>query len=60
MTDAQQNQGDAILAVIIGCTIYIAGVYALYEWFLAFRKWFAALKDVNVEDSEAKITDLVL
>lgn len=60
LTDAQQNQGDAILAVIIGCTIYIAGVYALYEWFLAFRKWFAALKDVDVEETEAKITDLVL
>lgn len=54
LTADQQSQGDAILAIIISCTIYIGGIYALYEWIIATRKWFYALAQVDMGSLEEK------
>jgi len=56
LTTDQQSQGDAILAIIISCTIYIGGIYALYEWIIATRKWFYALAQVDMGSLEEKGT----
>jgi len=48
----EQDQGDAILALIIGGTIYVASVYALYEWWGCFSDWFASLAFLEMEEGE--------
>ncbi|EJK59892.1 hypothetical protein THAOC_19833 [Thalassiosira oceanica] len=45
LTTDQQSQGDAIL-----------GIYALYEWIIATRKWFYALAQVDMGSLEEKGT----
>lgn len=44
------------IAIIISCTIYIGGIYALYEWIIATRKWFYALAQVDMGSLEEKGT----
>lgn len=53
LSDEQQGRGDAILAIIIGVTIYLASAYALYEWIIEFRAWYVGLADsIEVECPE--------
>jgi len=61
LSQKQQDEGDAILAIIIGATIYIAAAYALYEWFFAFRDWFTSLAKLQVTEGEkTKTGDIFL
>jgi len=48
----EQDQGDAILALIIGGTIYVAAVYAIYEWWGCFSEWFSSLAFLEMEEGE--------
>lgn len=53
LADDQQAKGDSILAIIIGVTIYLAAIYALYEWYVAAREWWAGLaQGIEVECPE--------
>jgi len=53
LSDEQQGRGDAILAIIIGVTIYLASAYALYEWVIEFKAWYCGLGDsIEVECPE--------
>jgi len=56
----EQDQGDAILALIIGGTIYVAAVYALYEWWGAFVNWFSSLADVQMDEEKEGVGNILL
>jgi len=56
----QQDQGDAILALIIGGTIYVAAVYALYEWWGAFSEWFSSLAAVQMDEEKEGVGNILL
>ena len=43
LNEDQSDKGDGILAVIICCTIYIAGATALYEWLTTGYAWYTGL-----------------
>jgi len=56
----EQDQGDAILALIIGGTIYFAAVYALYEWWGSFSVWFSSLSSVQMEEEKEGVGNILL
>jgi len=60
LSPEQSSQGDAILAIVICCTIYLAGLYALYEWFIALRKWWSDLAKVDMEEDKGGAADILL
>lgn len=60
LSPAQSNQGDAVLAITICCTIYLAGFYALYEWSVALRKWWSDLAKVDMEEERGGAADILL
>jgi len=41
----KQEYVDAICGIIIAASIYLASIYALYEWINSFRNWFKSLGD---------------
>lgn len=43
LTPDEQVFVDAICGIIIGASIYLASIYALYEWITAFWRWFTSL-----------------
>jgi Co/Zn/Cd efflux system component len=58
LNEDQQSLGDAWLAVIIGITIYLAAIYAVYEWYFASREWWVGLAqgiEVQCPECEAQI-----
>lgn len=60
LSPEQSSQGDAILAIVICCTIYLAGLYAFYEWFVALRKWWSDLAKVDMEEDKGGAADILL
>jgi len=56
----EQDQGDAILALIIGGTIYAAAVYALYEWWGSFSDWFSSLAAVQMDEEKEGVGNILL
>jgi len=55
LTDSEQELVDSICALIIGASIYIASIYALYEWVTSFWAWFSSLGDsIEVECPECQ------
>jgi len=55
LTDSEQELVDSICALIIGASIYIASIYALYEWVTSFWAWFTSLGDsIEVECPECQ------
>merc|ERR1711935_154450 len=43
LTTSKQEYVDAICGIIIGATIIIGSIYALYEWGVSFWAWFKGL-----------------
>jgi len=55
LDDSQQEFVDAICGIIIGASIYLASIYALYEWVISFWAWFTGLGDsIEVECPECQ------
>jgi magnesium-transporting ATPase (P-type) len=49
----KQEYVDAICGIIIGVSIYLASIYALYEWINSFWNWFSGLGNaIEVECPE--------
>jgi Co/Zn/Cd efflux system component len=45
LTPDEQEYADAVCGIIIGASIYLASIYALYEWINSFWNWFSSLGD---------------
>jgi len=55
LTPSEQEFLDSIIACIIGASIYLASIYALYEWVTSFWAWFSSLGDsIEVECPECQ------
>jgi len=60
LNQKEQDQGDAILALIIGGTIYVASIYALYEWWGSFSDWFSSLASVQMDEEKEGVGNILL
>jgi len=55
LSPSEQEFLDSIIACIIGASIYLASIYALYEWVTSFWAWFSSLGDsIEVECPECQ------
>jgi len=55
LNESQQEFVDSVCALIIGASIYLASIYALYEWVTSFWAWFSSLGDsIEVECPECQ------
>jgi Co/Zn/Cd efflux system component len=55
LSTSQQEYVDSVCALIIGASIYLASIYALYEWVTSFWAWFSSLGDsIEVECPECQ------
>merc|ERR1711935_1069674 len=55
LSTSQQEYVDSVCALIIGAAIYLASIYALYEWVTSFWAWFSSLGDsIEVECPECQ------
>jgi len=55
LDNAGQEYVDSICGLIISASIYLASIYALYEWITSFWAWFSSLGDsIEVECPECQ------
>jgi len=55
LSPSEQEFLDSVIACIIGASIYLASIYALYEWVTSFWAWFSSLGDsIEVECPECQ------
>jgi Co/Zn/Cd efflux system component len=57
ITPEKQEFIDGICGILIGVTIYLGSIYALYEWVISFWTWFKSLGNaIEVQCPECQAT----